>query len=743
MKKESIRSKAVEWALVGAAAAILGTAKAAPQRVDSIPTVTYRIRGLRAPAEILVDKWGVPHIYARNFYDVFFAQGFNAARDRLWQLDLWRRRGEGLLSEAFGAHFLEKDRAARLFLYRGDMHAEWLAYSSDTKRVVTSFVEGVNEYIRLTRKKAQMLPPEFKLLGYQPALWTPETVVRIRSHGLSRNVSREVARAEFLRDHGREALSLRDRLEPSHNLRVPEGLDLSLVTDDVLDVYRLATGEVRFPEELSQKLLAPTSPREAVEIDRFESRTTLDVLAGMGSNNWAVAPSRSATGRAILANDPHRRQSVPSLRYIVHLSTPGLDVIGAGEPALPGISIGHNDRVAFGLTIFAIDQEDLYVYRTNPQSLDEYWYQGRWEPMRIVRDTIPVRDARVQEVIYKFTRHGPVVFEDSSRQLAIAVKCAWLEPGMAPYLGSIEYMRARNWDQFLAAMNRWGAPSENQVYADIEGNIGWKPGGLAPIRPNWDGLLPVPGDGRYEWAGFHDMDELPVDYNPARGWLATANQMNLPPGYPHELGFRWAPPYRYQRISEVLQGAERVSFEDMLQLQTDYLSIPARRLVGALEGLKSRNPRVQRALAMLRSWDFSLETESAPAALFEIWYRRFLGPALLAKVVSDESLRKALGFGHPEILILLVERPDLRLGKDPVAARNEALVQSLSRAVEEAEKLLGKDWKAWQWGRLHHAAMEHPMAAFVNEKTRAQWNVGPVPRGGSGDTVGSTRYRLS
>ena len=743
MKKgRMISSRTPQWALVGAAGAILGAATACLQQIPSIPTETYRVRGLTAPAEILVDRWGVPHLYAQNLDDVFFAQGFNAARDRLWQLDLWRRRGEGMLSEALGADFLAKDRAARLFLYRGDMHAEWLAYSSDTKRIVSSFVEGINEYIRLARENARLLPPEFKLLAYEPALWTPETVVRIRSNGLFRNVSREVDRAVFLRNHGKEALRLRERLEPPHELRVPEGLDLSLISDDVLEVYRLATGGVRFPEDLSRKL-ASVSNRGAREIERSPSGGLPKIPADAGSNNWAVAPSRSATGRPILANDPHRRQSVPSLRYIAHLSAPGLDVMGAGEPALPGISIGHNDRVAFGLTIFAIDQEDLYVYRTNSRAPDEYWYRGRWEPMRTLRDTIPVRGEEAQEVTYKFTRHGPVIFEDSARRLAIAVRCAWLEPGMAPYLGSIEYMRARNWDQFLAAMNRWGAPSENQVYADVEGNIGWKPGGLAPLRPNWDGLLPVPGDGRYEWAGFRNMDELPVDYNPARGWLATANQMNLPPGYAHELGFEWALPYRYQRIREVLQSGESVSLKDMLQLQTDFLSIPARRLVGALEGMRSQDAGVQRALALLRSWDFSLEAESAPAALFEIWYNRFLGPALLAKVARDESLREALGSSHPELRISLVEKPDSRLGNDPVAARNEAVVRSLLQAVEEAERLLGEDWEIWQWGRLHHAAMEHPMAALIDETTRAQWNVGPLPRGGSGDTVGSTSYRQS
>jgi penicillin amidase len=496
-------------------AVVFSVAPALAEEAAPAAVTEHGVSGLQAPAEIIVDRWGVPHIYAENIDDLFFAQGFNAARDRLWQLDLWRRRGEGLLAEAFGPSFVKKDRAARLFLFRGDMHAEWLAYASDTKRIVTAFVAGINAYIQLTRERSELLPPEFKLLNYEPGLWTPETVVRIRSHGLVRNAARELSRALFVREYGLNPLKLRDRPEPSHQTQVPEGLDLSLLSEDVLHVYRLATRGVSFSENLRDQLSGVSS--EAVQLFAGDAQEPfLFSQDGAGSNNWAVASSKSATGRPILANDPHRTLSVPSLRYIAHLSAPGLNVIGAGEPALPGISIGHNDRIAFGLTIFAIDQEDLYVYRTNPDAADEYWYRGRWEPMRVLNDSIPVRGSEPRQVTYKFTRHGPVVYEDPSRQVAVAVRAAWLEPGMAPYLGSIEYMRAENWDDFLAAMNRWGAPSENQVYADVDGNIGWKPGGLAPIRPNWDGLLPVPGDGRYEWAGFRDMDELPLEHNRRR-----------------------------------------------------------------------------------------------------------------------------------------------------------------------------------------------------------------------------------
>ncbi len=698
---------------------------------------SYAVEGLKGPVEILVDRWGVPHVYASSADDAFFAQGFNAARDRLWQIDLWRRRGLGLLSEAFGPSFVEKDRASRLFLYRGEMRREWLSYGSDTKRVVTAFVLGVNEFVRLTDEDPSLLPEEFRLAGYGPAYWAPEDVARIRSHGLYKNLTFEAERARVLREFGPETDGLRSRLEPPREVVVPEELDLSLIPDDVLHVYELATT----PPVLGAGLAAsPAGAEKAPE----------------GSNNWVIAPSRTATGRPVLANDPHRALSVPSLRYVAHLSAPGMDVIGAGEPALPGISIGHNGKIAFGLTIFSIDQEDLYLYETNPENPNEYRYKDRWEPMEVERQSVPVRDGEPVEVELKFTRHGPVICEDPERRVAFAVRAAWLEPGMAPYLGSMDYMRVKDWDGFLAAMNRWGSPGENQVYADDEGNIGWKPGGLVPRRPNWDGLLPVPGDGRYEWDGFLDADELPVEFNPSRGWVATANQMNLPEGYPHEekgVGFEWYAPYRYERVSEALEGVEVHSLEDSVRLQNDHLSVPARRICSRLDGLRSDDAKVEEALGMLTGWDYVLSPDSAAAALFEVWYRLYLRPALFERALSDsvppEKLAEAVAAATPlEDLAAdaradldLLEKPDGRLGLEPEKAVAEAMLSSLGRAVEHVEGLLGTDREGWEWGRLHHSLLTHPLSALIDEEARGRLNVGPAPRGGSGDTVGNTAYR--
>jgi len=699
----------------------------------NVTRTSYVLPGLTSPAEIVVDRWGIPHIYAATTYDAFRAQGFNAARDRLWQIDFWRRRGLGRLSEVFGSKHVDRDRAARLFLYRGEMHAEWLAYGSDTKRASTAFVEGVNAFVQLTRDQPDLLPVEFRELGYEPAFWDPTDVARIRSHGLFYNVREEVARVLTLRDYGPDTEELRRRREPPHPLQVPEGLDPSLIPDDVLAVYELATTAPVFTPPAADEAQGKVLPE--------------------GSNNWVVAGDRTATGRPILANDPHRALGLPSLRYLAHLSAPGFDVIGGGEPALPGISIGHNGRIAFGLTIFAVDQEDLYVYETNPDDPREYRYQGRWEPMRVERETIDVRDGEQVEVELLFTRHGPVIRTDPERRTAFAVRAAWLQPGMAPYLGSMDYMKAKDWDEFTAAMNRWGAPPENQVFADSEGNIGWKTGGLTPIRPNWDGTLPVPGDGRYEWAGFYDMDELPGAFNPKDGWLATANEMNLPSDFPPDrtITYDWYAPVRRHRLDDVLGRTTAATVREMMELQSDFTSIPAQRIVARLRRLSIDLSSLD-GLQLLLDWDGELNPDSAAAALFEVWYRRHLRPALLSaaleQTVGPNEREAALQRISPKEDLLadsrvdleLLEEPGDRLGPDPEQVIASIVRKTLAAAMGEVTESLGSDHAAWRWGQLHVARLAHPLRALLGTLPDELVTAGPLPRGGSGDTVGNTAY---
>jgi penicillin amidase len=683
-----------------------------------------KVAGLGQPARILVDQWGVPHIYAASPDDAFFVQGFNAARDRLFQIDLWRRRGLGELSSVFGPSYLEQDRAARLFLYRGSMEPEWAAYGKDAKQTSTRFVAGINAYIDYLARKPELMPFEFRQLGYTPAKWKPEDVVRIRSHGLTRNLTQEFARSRVVCRAGLAADAVRAQLSPSWTTRVPEGLDPCL-PDDALDVFTRATDNVRFDRQAV--LASRAAPNEE----------TLE-----GSNNWVLAPSRTATGRPILANDPHRAYGAPSLRYIVHLSAPGLDVIGAGEPALPGVSIGHNGKVAFGLTIFSIDQEDLYVYETNPANPNQYRYKGGWEDFRVVREKLAVRGRPAAAVELRFTRHGPVIYQDAATRRALAVRTAWTAPGMAPYFGSIDYMKAQDFTQFRRAMERWGAPTENQVYADTSGNIGWVAGGLAPVRPNWDGLMPVPGDGRYEWKGFLDGAKLPYVLNPKQGWFASANEMNLPAGFPykeHKLGFEWPDNARARRIAEVLSATPKASMEDMQRLQNDVVSLNARRVVALLKPLSSQDGKTQAALRLLSRWDGEESAGSAAAALYEVWWSRHLGAAFKAAVLPPAAAA-AMDAPHASVLLESLEKPAQRFGPDAVRKRNELLLSSLGRAWAEMEAMQGPDPTRWEWGKLHFSYFVHPMAPILDRAGHQRVNVGPLPRGGGAYTVNVSSY---
>ena len=383
---------------------------AAPGTAASTATIT--VPGLRQSAQILVDRWGVPHIFAANQDDAFFVQGYNAARDRLFQIDLWRRRGLGRLAGVFGRTFVEQDRASRLFLYRGDMQAEWQAYGTDAQRIAERFVAGINAYIDQVGTDRKRLPFEFRHFGYLPEKWQAQDVVRIRSHGLTRNLQSEVARAFVACQVGLKVDDMRLRLSPRWETQVPAGLDPCLPAD-LLQVFQLATQGVTLGKATMVGRLAD-APGHAVavtDVNRADDPPE-------GSNAWVIAPARTASGRPILANDPHRTYSAPSLRYIAHLNAPGLDVIGAGEPGLPGISIGHNGTIAFGLTVFGIDQEDLYVYEVNPANPMQYSYQGGWEDFVVRREQVAVKGAEPVSVELVFSRHGPVIHTERARNRA-------------------------------------------------------------------------------------------------------------------------------------------------------------------------------------------------------------------------------------------------------------------------------------------------------------------------------------
>lgn len=701
---------------------------------------TIAIVGLKAAAEILIDPWGVPHLRAGDADDLYLVQGFNAARDRLWQIDLWRKRGLGLLAAHFGPGYLAQDQASRAFLYRGDMAVEWKTYAHDAQAICEAFVKGVNAYIDLTEREPERLPLEFGATGTRPERWYAEDVVRVRSHALTRNALSEVLRANVLSKTGVDNDLLRKNLEP----RVAPGNSAGLPLDEIplaaLDLFKLGSATVTFSQERLATTLAD-APKWRKVNDLAEVVMAADLT---GSNSWVIAPSRSANGRPIFAGDPHRTHSIPSLRYLVHLTAPGLDLIGAGEPSAPGVSMGHNGHSAFSQTIFSADQEDVYVYEIDPERPDQYKFNGEWTPMQLVEERYEVKSAPDQTHVQKFTRHGPVLHVDSARRRAFALRSVWFEPGTAAYLGSLTTARARSWDEFREGLRRFAAPSLNHLYADVSGAIGWQPAGMVPVRRNWDGLLPVTGDGRFEWEGFLDLDDLPRELNPAKGFLATANEANLPADFDQDqtrISYEWLENSRAVHLHKTLARAERATLRDSMRLQTDVHSRPALRLQRLLRAIdRADDADFARARAMLLAWDNELSVDSAPGALSELWWTKHLKPGLFALVVP-EAARPLMAPGDVEGVLTALENPDARFGAAPAAARDDLLARTLAAAWRDAASRFGGDPAGWRWGQLHHGYFEHPLSAVSSDEMRRQLDVGPLPKGGGASTVMHAAYR--
>jgi penicillin amidase len=720
------------------------------------PAASLQLAGLSQPVEILRDRWGINHIYAQNEGDLFFAQGYAAAKDRTFQFEVWRRQATGTVAEILGRRELLRDRGARLHMFRGDMDDELNRYHPRGKSIIEAYVRGVNAYIAETERNPALLPIEFRMLGIKPGRWTPAVVIS-RHQALAGNVGEEVRSVRAIKASSID--TVRDLMNfqgGNPRFELDPAIDAKAFPDDVLAIYSAFRESVAFrPEDVAAEFRAseprasgPPSRLTGAAADRAPAPDPagpydLDADArDIGSNNWVVHGSRTFSTFPIMANDPHRVIAAPSLRYWVHLNAPGWNVIGGGEPILPGVSIGHNEHGAWGLTIYGQDAEDLYVYDTNPANPNEYRYRGAWEPMRVITDSIPIKGAPAESVELKYTRHGPVLYEDRANRKAYALRAGWLEPGGAPYLASLRMNQAKSWEEFREACSYNNMPSENMVWVDRQGNIGWQASGIQPIRRNWSGILPVPGDGRYEWQGYLPITSLPHELNPSRGFIATANNFLMPADYQYKdlLHTTWSDPFRFSRIEEVLGSGRKFNVAEMANLQNDDLSVVARALTPLVRHVTFTNPASARARDLLTTWNYVLDKDSAAAGVYAMWQRRLL--ANTREAVIPASLRKAMGgnFGSTKRIIDWLQAPDGRFGANPIAGRDAIVARSMDEAVAELTKRFGPDMQAWKYGqdKFHHALVRHPLSEAVNAATRAKLIVGPAPRGGDGMTVSAT-----
>ena len=712
--------------------------------VFSQETTQVTLDGLDKPVEILKDHWGISHIYAETEHDLFFAQGYSAARDRLFQFEIWRAQATGTVAEILGSRAVDRDHGTRLFKFRGPMHEEMNHYHPRGVDIITSFVHGVNAYIDEALQDPDSLPLPFKLLDIQPKHWTEEVVIS-RHQGLLGNISLELSTGRAVCAIGEDKVRELRYFHPHDPILTLDPLiDCdSLLNNDILHLYNSYRRPIRFqPDDIA--LAQYRNTEEAyetiadilIEEERDLQKRSIDDI---GSNNWVVSGDLTQDGWPMMINDPHRSQAVPSLRYWSHLVGPGWNVIGGGEPEIPGISIGHNEHGAWGLTVFNTDGEDLYVYEINPDNPSQYRYLGEWEEMRVISETIEVKDANPVSVELKYTRHGPVVFEDQENSLAYAIRPAWIEVGGSPYLASLRMDQATSWEEFREASNFSNIPGENMIWADRQGNIGWQAVGIAPIRRNFSGMVPVPGDGRYEWDGYLPIKAKPNEFNPDRGYIETSNSNYTKPDYPYldAIGFTWTDPYRWARGSEVLGSGRKFNMTDMVELQHDYLSIPARTLIPFFKDLESDDLEVEQARQMLLDWDFVLDKESVEAGIYVAFERQLLDNIELLKV--PEIAKSYVSVGMKTAIDMLLA-PDGDFGNDPIQGRDEFLLQTLSQGIQNLKQKLGPEFKDWVYGQedYKHALIRHPLSPALNEELRDRLNVGPAPRGGNGFTLGNT-----
>ncbi|MGF1557745.1 MAG: penicillin acylase family protein [Flavobacteriaceae bacterium] len=680
-------------------------------------TTEITTSGLTDSVEILRDQWGVNHIYAKNQHDLFFAQGYAAAKDRLFQFEIWRRQATGTVSEILGADELKRDIGTRLFQFRGDLEEEMNHYHPEGSEIIRAYTEGVNAYVEEILKTPEKLPMEFKVLGITPKKWTPDIVIS-RHQGLKGNVGEELKLGMAVAKMGAEKVKDLMWFHPlDPDLTLDPAISEELLSEKVLELHAAYATGVNFE-------------KADVSAEYLEE----------GSNNWVLNGSKSESGFPLLANDPHRRVALPSLRYIVHLVAPGWNVIGGGEPEIPGVSIGHNEFGAWGLTIFETDGEDLYVYDLNPDNLSQYKYKDEWVTMDEINDTIKVKGAADVPTVLRYTVHGPVTYVDSTNKKAYAVKCAWLEKGGAPYLASLRMDQSKTWEEFKDACTYSNIPAENMIWADKKGNIGWQAVGITPIRKNFSGMVPVPGDGRYEWEGYLPIEERPSSYNPAKGFLATANEHVTPNDYPHmsTINYTWADDFRGDRINEVLVQKKTFNIQDMKDLQSDYLSLPARSLVPMLENLSMKSAQAEKARKRLLNWNFVLNPESVEAGIYAMW-ERILRQEIDRLMVPKDS-EGLVYIQLQKIISWLAAEVDSFGTKDGTENKKEFLVHTFELALQNMEEKLGPDMANWQYGQasFKHSAMNNVMSPFLSDDIRKKINVGPFPRGGNSFTPNAT-----
>ncbi len=696
---------------------------------------TVQMTGVQTQVEIVRDAEGIPHIFAKSNDDAYFALGFVHAQDRLWQMEMNRRIAAGRVAEILGPSALDTDRFLRSLGVRRNAELILGNLSTETRTSLEAYAKGVNAY--LTNRKTP-LPPEFLLTGApSPAPWTPVDSISwqtMMAWDLGANWTQELLRMR---------LSQRLSLAGINEFLPPYPGDPILNTRDYTSLYRSLSGTT---EQLAA--VAKIAPPSMIE--------------GMGSNNWVVAGALSATGKPLLANDPHLGLSAPALWYFAHLSAPGMNVIGATLPGIPGVVLGHNDHIAWAFTNTAPDVQDLYIERVNPVDPAEYKTPDGWARFKERIETIRVKGAPDVTMQVRETRHGPVITGAlpivaktalDAKKYVIAFAWTALRADDLTIQAGMQLSRAQNWPQFVDSLRDFGSPQQNMVYADIEGNIGYIAPARVPLRKaenDIKGLAPSPGwDARYDWDGFIPFDRLPRHFNPVEQKFVTANQKIVGSDYPFFITSEWTLPFRADRIATLLAAQPKHDMTSFAAIQADNVSIAAQQLLPILRTTVAQSPRATEALALLQKWDGAMAVDKAEPLIFNAWMREAsrqiftdeLGPELMQDYWEQRNVHQAMvnvlnDVGGQSHWCVDVSKP---AGTKPQSCA-DLLSASLEAALADLERRYGANLQKWQWGTAHFARSEHRPFGKVKSLS-AVFDI-RIPTPGDTYTVNVGRYSL-
>ena len=687
------------------------------------------IGGLNKSVDIYTDTYGVPHIFAQNEEDLFYAAGYYAARDRLFQMSVVNYSVRGELAYAFGDELIKSDVYLRTWRIHDTAKKLVGELNKETVDLIGAFCAGINYRIKEVYND---LPIEFKLTGMKPPVWNPAIVT-----GYSRMMAREMSSS----------------WKPEVVFGAIENYFGKDKLREIYPYYGDSHPTIAENKNIKKEIFSTIMNQEL-----YLEKTLGYISSAAGSNNWVVSGSRTKSGKPLLANDPHLGFTQPPRWYEMHLKGGRFNVSGLCLAGIPMPIIGQNEHIAWGFTNSMVDDMDFFTETINPNNKNQYLYDGKWQDMKIVKETIKLKNNRDTTVTIRLTHHGPIItdvhnlLKDENMALSMAWTGNWLTKEIDGLFG---LATSKNWSDFSRSVQQFGVPGQNIVYADVEGNIGWRPAVFLPIRKEGFSLTPRPGDDpSYDWSGIVPFKKMPFLFNPKKGYIATANNKTIDDTFPYYISGLWADPSRAQQIVARLDTMEKATVDEMKSIQLDHTSLFAKEITPYLLSIKtgSETGKLKKAMGLLENWNFVESPESKGALVFhsvlrqvvisifgdelELLGDKYLDAFTSMKYLHNRSLRKILAEGNSSWI-------DNIRTREKIETIEEILKTAFINGVKDIERVAGQNINNWQWGRAHYLTHKHK----IGSKKTLDWifgfNVGPYLSGGSDKSPNAGSYSFS